>query len=142
MPSSYDPFLQAEALGIPVEYRDDLAHDGLWLPDRGVIYLLPGMKAIQERCILAHEIAHAELGHRDSCRRNEVAADKRAAMALIDHDELVSYLRWTSDLPFVCLELQVTMKVLRMYLNVTGLARRGYPAGRGTWLAPMESLSA
>lgn len=122
MKSTYEPFRQAEELDIQVLYRPLRASNGMWVPDHRVIFLQPRMRVIHERSILAHELGHAMLGHRDDRPKHEVMADRIAADNLIDHDELIDLAGWTDDLPKICLELQVTMKLLRVYLNVHRMA--------------------
>jgi Zn-dependent peptidase ImmA (M78 family) len=122
MKSTYDPFAHAEQLGIEVQYHPLRASNGLWVPDHRVIFLQPRMRVIHERSILAHEVAHAALGHRDDRPKHEVLADRAAAENLIDRDEILHLLNWTDDIAKVCLELQVTTKLFRVYVNVHRLA--------------------
>jgi Zn-dependent peptidase ImmA (M78 family) len=122
MKSTYDPHQHAEEMGIRVAYRQLRTGNGLWIPDHRLILLQPKMRVIHERSVLAHEVAHATLGHRDDRPKHEVLADRLAAENLIDHGELVDLLAWTEDTAKVCLELGVSTKLLRVYLNVHRLA--------------------
>jgi hypothetical protein len=124
MSSNYDPFAHAEDLGIQIHYRRLRTANGLWIPEFRAIMLQPGMRAIHERSILSHEIAHALLGHRDGRPKHEVLADRLAADNLIDQDEIAALLTWTDDIPKVCLELGVSMKLFRVYANVHLLGRQ------------------
>jgi hypothetical protein len=117
--TTYDPYTHAAELGVTITVdRDTCGHDGLWLPDENRINLRPGMLQIQERSVLAHELGHAVHGHRDSRPKNEMLADRFAAEKLVDREMLIgmmasdpeAYARW-------CLELGVTMKILRVYLG-------------------------
>ncbi|WBU37933.1 ImmA/IrrE family metallo-endopeptidase [Homoserinibacter sp. YIM 151385] len=128
----YDPYRHAEVLGLRVETAR-MGHDGLWLPDEGLVLLRPGLLAIQERCILAHEIGHAVLGHRASTPRTEAAADRYAAERLVDRAALLDSMRATGDATRWSLELGVTRKVLGVYLERHGerLSRLGRDAPEG-----------
>jgi Zn-dependent peptidase ImmA (M78 family) len=127
MKTGYDPFNDAEGRGIQIHYRTLRASNGMWVPDLNVIFLQPRMRRIQERSVLAHEVAHAALGHRDDRPKHEVLADRLAADNLIDRDELLDLMAWTGDTARICLELGVSTKLLRVYANVHRLT--GYEAG-------------
>lgn len=127
MKTGYDPFADADARGIEIHYRTLRASNGMWVPDLKAIFLQPKMRRIQERSVLAHEVAHAALGHRDDRPKHEVLADRLAAENLIDRDELLALLAWTGDTSRICLELGVSTKLLRVYANVHRLT--GYEAG-------------
>lgn len=63
--------------------------NGLWLPDQRRIILRHDMDWVTRRCVLAHELGHAHLGHRRTGipridRRQEERADAFAALLLID----------------------------------------------------------
>lgn len=116
--TNYDPHQHAEELGIEVVYDRLRTCNGLWVPDFNTIILQPRMKVIQERSVLAHEIAHASLGHRDSRPKHEVLADKFAAEHLIDRLRFEELVTWTPDTARLSLELGVTTKLMQVYLNV------------------------
>lgn len=111
----YDPYRHADELGLRVETRH-IDHDGLWLPDRHLILLRPGLLAVQERCVLAHEIGHAVHGHRDSRPRHERAADRWAAERLIDPARLEEAMRASPDPGRWSLDVGVTTKMLEIWL--------------------------
>lgn len=115
---TYDPFEHAETLGINVTYGRLRTGNGLWIPDYRTIVLQPRMKVIQERSVLAHEIAHADLGHRDDRPKHEVLANRYAAEHMIDSDHFADLVRWTPDAARLSLELGVTTKLMQVYLNV------------------------
>lgn len=126
-PMEYDPYEHAEQLGLTVLHRPIREANGLWIPDYGTIVLRTGMGRILERCTLAHEIGHFAHGHRDETRmhqsqKHEIQADKFAANHLIDHARLLEHGRWMTE-PNLALELGVTIRILRMYLNTSGLLR-------------------
>lgn len=116
--TTYDPFQHAEQLGIQIVYGRLRTANGMWVPDHRSIILQPRMRAIQERSVLAHEIAHADLGHRDDRPKHEVLADRYAAERLVDVDRLADLIAWTPDAARLSLELGVTTKLMQVYLNV------------------------
>lgn len=116
--TTYDPHERADQLGIALVYGRLRSCNALWVPDIRTILLQSRMRVIQERSILAHELGHAELGHRDDRPKHEVMADRYAAENLIDHDRLLDVIRWTPDTARLSLELGVTTKLMQVYLNV------------------------
>jgi Zn-dependent peptidase ImmA (M78 family) len=114
---SYDPFEHAEQLGLTIVYGRLRTANGLWIPDIRTIILQPRMRVIQERSVLAHEIGHADLGHRDDRPKHETLADRYAAEHLIDPDRLRDVAQWTPDLSKASLELGVTTKLMRIYMS-------------------------
>lgn len=124
----YDPYRHADELGLRVETVPFSPHDGLWLPRRDLILLRSGMKAIQERCVLAHEIGHAVHGHLDDGPRNEAVADRYAAERLVDRDHLLDLMVWSPDAGRWSLELDVTTRMLAIYLELHRLELAGRPA--------------
>jgi Zn-dependent peptidase ImmA (M78 family) len=83
-----------------------------------MIILQPRMKVIQERSVLAHELGHVELGHRDDRPKHEVLADRFAAENLVDPDRLLELIDWAPNTAHLSLELGVTTKLMQVYLNV------------------------
>lgn len=114
----YDPHARAEELGIDLVYGRLRTSHALWVPDRRMIILRPRMRVIHERSILAHELGHAELGHRDDRPKHEVLADRYAAENLIDAEHFAELVTWTPDAARLSLELGVTTKLMQVYLNV------------------------
>lgn len=118
----YDPYEHAEDLGIAVIHRPIRTANGLWLPDHQVIVIKTGMRALHDRSTLAHEIAHALLGHEDDRPKHEVAADRYAGTLLIHPQECERAMRHVSDVPSLSLELQVSQRILTDYLTRSRLA--------------------
>lgn len=114
-PGGYEPFTHAEQLGIKVVYRELENCNGLWVSELNVIYLSPGMRRIHERCVLAHEIGHAVLGHRDSSPKNELQADIYAAKNLITPRLLLIASRLYDHDRFIAEECGVTVPILKAY---------------------------
>lgn len=118
----FDPYAAAEQRGIDVIHRPIRTANGMWLPDHNLIVIRSGMRAVHDRSTLAHELAHAVLGHRDDRPKHEVMADRYAAEAMIDYDECVDTMRWCPDAHKLATELGVSTRLLRVYLNVHRLA--------------------
>lgn len=113
----YDPFAHAEALGIEIVHRKLRTANGLWVPSLRVIFLQTRMRAIQERSVLTHEIAHVCLGHGDTTPRQEVQADRWAARKLVHPDELARAAAAHPDPGIWCHELNVSAPLLDRYLK-------------------------
>lgn len=119
----YDPHQHAHDLGIQVEYQQLRTANGLWIPDHNLILIRSGMRAVHERSTLAHELGHAHYSHRDDRPKHEVQADRYAAKNLIDLDECRDVLLWSDhDFYRSALELNVSTRLLRVFVNVHGLA--------------------
>lgn len=116
----YDPWEHAAGLGIPVIFRDDL-------PDRAMvacyshvhraIFVRTGLLAAVERCAIAHEIVHFEHGDIGATTHEEDRADRIAARRLIRPRRLREVAMVTDDPAVVALELGVTERMMRTYLQ-------------------------
>lgn len=124
----WDPYLQARRLKIEVEHvDDDLDGDlGRWYPHEHKIELTNGLKQRVERSVLAHELAHAILGHPagDDPKR-ERQADRWAALRLIDHDDLLRAAAVSPDPAQWCVDLQVTPRLLTVAMHIFEGQRHG-----------------
>lgn len=118
----YDPYAHADELGIEVIHRKIRTANGFWYPDHRTIVLREGMRAVYDRSTLAHELAHAVLGHESSSNRNEVQADRLAAASLIDLEHCMETMKWAPDAHHLAAELRVTTRLVRVFLNVHRLA--------------------
>jgi Zn-dependent peptidase ImmA (M78 family) len=114
---AYDPYEHADRLGIPVVHGRLRADNGMWIPEERVIVLRRGMRRLLERSVLAHEIGHAALGHRDDRPRHERQADIFAARHLIDPARLADVAADHPDPGYWCIELDVTPQILETYLR-------------------------
>lgn len=114
---AYDPYEHAHTLGVNVVYRKLRTANGLWIPDVHTIFLQTRMRAIHERSVLTHELAHVCLGHRDATPRQEMQADRWASRKLIRHDELQHAATASDDPGIWCHELNVSAKLLERYLK-------------------------
>jgi len=118
----YDPYKHAEELGITVIHRSIRSANGLWIPDHRLIVIRKGMRVVHDRCVLAHEMSHAVLGHRQDSPKHETQADNMAACNLLDYREVEAAMRWVSDLHALAAEMGVSARMMRRYLLLMGLA--------------------
>lgn len=119
---NYNPFEHAEALGIQVLFRPIRAANEMWLPEHNTIIIKSGMRSVHTRSALAHGVAHAELGHVDENPKHEVLADRLAADNLIDLDDCRRHMRWAVSTAQLAAELEVTTRLLQVFLNSHRLA--------------------
>jgi Zn-dependent peptidase ImmA (M78 family) len=75
------------------------------------------MRRLLERSVLAHELGHVCLGHRDSTPRNERQADRFAARHLIRPGDISRAAQQSPDPGAWCVELDVTPHILETYLR-------------------------
>jgi Zn-dependent peptidase ImmA (M78 family) len=101
---------------------------GWWCPGERMILVDDRLGLLATRCVVAHEIAHATLGH-EAChdfgdsgwlaRRLESAADRWAAARLVPLPALALALAsYPDDLVSVCDDLHVTADVVRTRLDM------------------------
>jgi len=115
---AYNPWDHADALGITVIERRLTTANELWVPDLNTIFLQSSLRALHKRTALAHGIAHAELGHRDSRPKHEHQADRYSSLYLIEPREFRDIARWArDDRGIICAELGITTRVLDAYLR-------------------------
>jgi Zn-dependent peptidase ImmA (M78 family) len=117
MPSNYDPFAHADALGIRVKFGRLRTANGLWLPEHHSIVIREGMRAVHTRVALTHEIGHADLGHEDDRPKHEKQADRYAAKKLVDPTRFRELTGWTNDSFRIAHELGVTQRILTAYVE-------------------------
>lgn len=114
---AYDPYSHAEALGIEVIHRPIRHANGMWLPDHSLIVIQSGLRRLHDRSTLAHEIAHAMLGHVDDRPKHERQADAFAGELLIHPAECEEASRHTHNVHELSLELQVSTRILTAWLS-------------------------
>ena len=115
--TTYDPFEHAARLGLAVEYQSLRTARGLWLPDYRTIVLKSGMRRVDERSTLTHELAHVCLGHRDDTPKHELAADRWAVRKLITRPNLQEAALISDDPAMWCHELGVNADLLNRALS-------------------------
>lgn len=116
----YNPWQHADALGLGVQHVPRLPELGLY--EGGTIYLREGLSHRTERCVLAHEVAHAVNGDEptnDPClyARREHRADRDAARRLITEADLRDVSAGTDDIGAWALDLHVTGWILEARLK-------------------------
>lgn len=115
----YDPWEHAEMLDLPVVFRDDLPEDDMvacYSHEHQAIFVRPGLLASVERCAIAHEIVHFEHGDEGTDDLQEERADRIAARRLIRPRRIEALIE--TDPAMVALELQVTEKIMRVYMRM------------------------
>jgi Zn-dependent peptidase ImmA (M78 family) len=130
--SQYVPREHAAELGVPIIDYPLRADFGRYVPQLGAILIKPRMRAALERSVIAHELVHAER-HESATGvplldlRMERNADRVASLRLIDEDELLDLMRWTTDPGRWAVELSVTADLLEA--RVSQLHRTERAAG-------------
>lgn len=118
----YSPGEILDRLGVPVIrtwLRDTW---GAWSAEHGKVVVASGLSAIQERCVLAHELEHVLAGDTGCATgalaaRQERRADREAARKLIAISDLCAVAQWADDVRVAAVELRVTERLLRVRLN-------------------------
>jgi Zn-dependent peptidase ImmA (M78 family) len=130
--SQYVPREHAADLGVPIIDYPLRADFGRYVPQLGAILIKPRMRVALERSVIAHELVHAER-HESATGiplldlRMERNADRVASLRLIDEDELLDLMRWTTDPGRWAVELSVTADLLEA--RVSQLRRTERAAG-------------
>lgn len=127
--SNYNPWDHAHRLDIPVLWGNPgCGHLGLWTGSH--IILDAEMRSREARCVLAHEIVHAEFEDHPTAdhiwhARREARCNRIAAARLINPNRLLELAATTEDMGIWALELGVTGWLLEAYLkaNPHGLHR-------------------
>lgn len=116
----YDPWQHAASLGLVVRHVPHLPNQGTYRT--GQIDLRDGLRRRVERCVLAHEIAHAVNGDEPTndpylYARRELRADRDAARRLIPDSFLRHVVIGSDDPGQWALELDVTSWILEARLK-------------------------
>ncbi|MCH1884189.1 ImmA/IrrE family metallo-endopeptidase [Agrococcus sp. ARC_14] len=80
------------------------------------ILLLPGLTPVEQRSVLAHELGHALRMDTGDSAAAERAAERFAALLLIDPAALKAAVAWARDETELAEELGVTVDIVRSYL--------------------------
>lgn len=114
-----DPYEYASELGIEIAY-EELGDDILGLYTGKRIVLSPRMNEADEKCTLAHELAHAKYDspyiHKSLSAKAEARADKQAAEWLIDPAQFARLSKFM-DPGELALELKVTGWLLKVFID-------------------------
>lgn len=137
-----DLLRRAAGLGVSVHlaHLDDPELLGYYDQKVNIIVLAIGMTRVQTHCVLAHELAHAMLGHTHTSGPAERRADQLAASMLINADAYRRAESIAHDEASIAAELGVTIEVVRDYkrLCLQRIGDRTYlrpRLGRGQYLA-------
>ncbi|MBT2587990.1 ImmA/IrrE family metallo-endopeptidase [Arthrobacter sp. ISL-95] len=108
-------------MGVKVEFIENLPEQGLYYHDERRAEIRLGMPPDKERSVLAHEAAHAELGHVWTdiwCvnAKMERTANAMAGRRLIDYHEMIRLQRAGLDEKAIGERLGVARVILRAYL--------------------------
>ncbi|WKX70067.1 ImmA/IrrE family metallo-endopeptidase [Streptomyces sp. XD-27] len=126
----YEPAVVLEQLGIHIKHTWLRDTWGAWCPSLRTIVIASGLSAVQERCILAHELEHV-LADDAGCAegplaiRLERAADRAAARKLVAISDLAEVAKWAPDVHTAAAKLRVTERMLRVRLD--DLEGEGWP---------------
>ncbi len=125
----YSPWQELAARPhLTLEWADRLPSRvlGHYVHARGLIRLRAGMARHQARCVLAHELRHAEYGDEWPSTFHEKRADLEAARLLIDPHALAdAAVIHARHLPAMARELRVTKKMLEVRIQHLHPAERG-----------------
>lgn len=80
------------------------------------------MRSVHDRSALAHELAHAALGHRDDRPKHEMQADALAAGNLISLDRCREVMRWAPDVGRLAHEMDVSTRLMVAFLRQNQMA--------------------
>lgn len=126
---TYSPWADlAEREHLTLEWVDRLPARvlGHYVHARGLIRLRAGMARHQARCVLAHELRHADHGDEWTSDFVERRADREAARLLIDPHALAdAAMIHARHIPAMARELRVTVKMLQVRLDHLHPAERG-----------------
>ncbi len=117
----YDPWVHAEILDLPIVFRDDLPDPEMvacYSPEHEAVFVRTNLHAATERCAIAHEIVHFEHHDVGTDDLQEERADRIAARRLIRPRRIEELSGITDDPAVVALELNVTEKIMRVYMRL------------------------
>jgi len=117
----YDPWVHAELLDLPIIFRDDLPDPEMvacYSHEHEAVFVRSNLHAAVERCAIAHEIVHYEHGDVGTNDLQEERADRIAARRLIRPSRLEHLSITTEDPAVFALELNVTEKIMRVYMRM------------------------
>jgi hypothetical protein len=124
-----NPWKALDRLGLVLE-RAPIPERGRYYHHERVIVVRRGLRIVEERAILWHEIAHAVRGDVQCLqgpldRRQEVACWRYAARRAIPLRALLEALRWSDQTHEVADQLKTTEEMLEVRLVALHPAERG-----------------
>jgi Zn-dependent peptidase ImmA (M78 family) len=116
-------------MGVRVQHVDNLPQLGLYHHYERLVEIRAGLPPAKERYVLAHEAAHAEMGHQPQeffCKeqQQERLASAMAGRRLIDHHAMAAMLTSGTEVKVVSAELSVASAILRAYMWLAAPAMR------------------
>ncbi|MGO4488198.1 ImmA/IrrE family metallo-endopeptidase [Microbacterium sp. 2RAF4] len=117
----YDPWVHAEILDLPIVFRDDLPDVDMvacYSQEHEAVFVRTNLHAATERCAIAHEIVHFEHQDVGTDDLQEERADRIAARRLVRPRRIEELSGVTDDPAVVALELNVTEKIMRVYMRL------------------------
>lgn len=145
MGKDYDPEVEAYERGMVICERYDLPAGLRAATDcEDIIWIDARLLGAERRSSLAHEVAHCEIyaenpgrmggGGQRVCRSVENECDERAAVKLIDFEELLDAVKWADSIEEAAWELHVTQRMIRARLRTLSkdeVKRFDHHVGRG-----------
>lgn len=120
----YDPWLHADALGVPVVTNDSIIVNprmvACYAPRHDAIFVRSGLHGATERCAVAHEIVHFERRDVGTTPTQERRADRIAASRLIRPSQAAAIFALYSDVGEVALQLDVTELIMKTWIRHYG----------------------
>lgn len=104
--------------------------DAAWIPEHRVILIEASLDRAARKAVLAHELAHIDLGHQHAdsgdwkAWKIEVAADKLAARRLLSLDALADAARVCRSAQEVAEYLEVTLPLVKLRMQTLHPAER------------------
>ncbi len=139
---TYDPWRDAAERhpDVVIKRTDCLPALGAWIEAARVILVEQSLERPARNSVLAHEVAHLDLGHKMTGdgwfdRRQEHQADRLAAKRLVSLDALADALLWCSWETEVAEHLHVTVEVVRLRLAYLTNPEKAYVEAR-LWARP------
>ena len=116
----YNPAQHLAQMGVKVDYIDGLDVCGQYIHEERRVEIRAGLDPVIERSVLAHEAAHAELGHQPQvawCHelKQERVANSMAGRRLINFRKFMELQGDGRSEKDICAELGVARIVLRAY---------------------------
>jgi hypothetical protein len=114
-------------MGVAIQYVDALPECGLYIYDERLVLIRKGLSPVMLRSTLAHEAAHAEMGHQqqdDFCKMmmQERMASAMAARRLVNFWDFTLLMDLEASEKEMCDRLAIARPLLRAYMWLTAPA--------------------